>query len=826
MEKRFVTFLIFAFAILMAHSMVVQMLWPPAPVADEQLAERDGEGPPPDEAQRQEAATPPGEEGADQSGDVPAGAAAAAAAAVKGSPTAELPRGAEGADPKPPPAKEAEAAPPRQEQPERWVTLGSLDPADGYRMLVVLTSRGAAIERLALASPRYTSLEDRNGYLGPLALEDLPGGKGCRVRVVGPGTPVAKAGLVAGDIITAIGCAGAAPIPVGTAEELRLELEKTRPKQEATLTVERDGKPTVDLSVTLRRRPLEVMRPERENLLDRLRERDEPPPPEMRDPHSLLVTASQIGTAEIAADETELPDIHLHDGTWEIVSHDARSVTFRRTIAGSQLEFIKRYRLDKVPSESLDDPTFPGYGLVFDIEIRNRGETPQQVAYRLDGPTGLPVEGWWYANKIGRGWGGVGLRDMVVRFLDADPQLIGCAAIVKEDVGRMDQNRSLMFAGIDAQYFSAVLIPHKEQLSDVWFANTEAVRVAPKPESEDKENVRLVNVTCRLTSKTVELQPGGPPLRHQYTLFAGPKVPGLLASYGQQKEMRVYNLKDLVYYGWFGWVAKPMLGILHAFYSIVGNYGIAIIILTVLVRGCMFPLSLKQTRNMKKMQELQPEIKRIAEKYKSDMEKRTKAQQDLFRAHNYNPMGGCLVMFIQLPIFLGLYRSLMVDVELRQAPLLGDTIRWCSNLAAPDMLWDWSAVMPGFMDFIIKGEGIFGLGPYLNILPIATIGLFIAQQKMFMPPPADEQAAMQQNIMKYMMVFMGVLFFKVASGLCLYFIASSLWGLAERKLLPKTTPVGGSSAQAAPPPPERPSGNGSSPRPSKKRRPKQKPRRR
>lgn len=105
----------------MAHSIVVQMLWPPAPVADQQLAEHDGEGPPPDEAQRPEAATPPGEEGPDQSGDVPEGAAAAAAPSApsapsaRSSPTAELPDGAEGADPKPPPAKEAEAAPPRQE---------------------------------------------------------------------------------------------------------------------------------------------------------------------------------------------------------------------------------------------------------------------------------------------------------------------------------------------------------------------------------------------------------------------------------------------------------------------------------------------------------------------------------------------------------------------------------------------------------------------------------------------------------------------------------------------------------------------------------------
>jgi YidC/Oxa1 family membrane protein insertase len=221
----------------------------------------------------------------------------------------------------------------------------------------------------------------------------------------------------------------------------------------------------------------------------------------------------------------------------------------------------------------------------------------------------------------------------------------------------------------------------------------------------------------------------------------------------------------------------------------------------------MFPLGRKQAMNAQKMQELQPEIKKIQEKYKKDMEARTKAQQELFRKHNYNPLSGCLVVFIQLPIFMGLYRSLMVDVELRDAPLISSAIRWCSNLAAPDMLCNWSWFMPAWVN---SGAGIFGLGPYFNILPVFTIVLFILQQKMFMPPAADEQAAMQQKIMKYMMVFMGLMFFKVASGLCLYFIASSLWGLAERKLLPKTAAAGAGGSEPGPrvPRPSRPDRNG------------------
>jgi YidC/Oxa1 family membrane protein insertase len=136
----------------------------------------------------------------------------------------------------------------------------------------------------------------------------------------------------------------------------------------------------------------------------------------------------------------------------------------------------------------------------------------------------------------------------------------------------------------------------------------------------------------------------------------------------------------------------------------------------------------------------------------------------------------------------------MIDVELRQSPLFGHGVRWCSNLAAPDMFLDWSPIMPAFID---SGMGFLSLGPYLNILPIITTVLFLVTQKMAMPAPTNEQAVMQQKMMKYMTILMGLFFYKVASGLCLYFIASSLWGIAERKLLPKTQTADAAAAGGA-----------------------------
>jgi YidC/Oxa1 family membrane protein insertase len=228
---------------------------------------------------------------------------------------------------------------------------------------------------------------------------------------------------------------------------------------------------------------------------------------------------------------------------------------------------------------------------------------------------------------------------------------------------------------------------------------------------------------------------------------------------------------------------------------------------------------------MARMQALKPEMDRITEKYKTDMQKRSQAMQELYRKHQINPLGGCLPVFLQLPIFIGLYRALMVDVELRQSPLFGHGIRWCSNLAAPDMFLNWSPVMP---DFIDNGIGLFGLGPYLNILPLITVALFLVTQKMAMPAPTNEQAAMQQKMMKYMTIFIGVLFYKVASGLCLYFIASSLWGIAERKLLPKsktaTEAAGGATGPAPGSTGKRPGNGGPKTGPNGRPAPKKRPR--
>jgi len=673
-------------------------------------------------------------------------------------------------------ASKAMAAEPKI--PLRFDTLGSVDPESPYRMLVALTNRGAGVRRIELSSPRYRELDDRSGYLGYVVVEEGARGSGCPVQVVGRGTPAEEAGLLPGDSIKSVD-----DDPVTGSVSLSAALHTTKPGQTVRLKVARNGK-EMEMPVTLRRRPLEVIRPE-----------DGAPPSflvgltQIDDTLAKPDKAEGIDVNRLAADfDWELEGARLRNVNWEVASHDESHVTYRRALPQWDLEVVKTFRLAKVAPDEEKNPDAPAYHLAFDIEFRNTGKGPRKVAYYVDGPNGLPTEGWWYASKVSRDWSAAGLRDVIVSF-QGSTYMLSAIKIGQGNSEPLQRDQPMSYVGVDAQYFNAILIPQRPDPSEIWFSQWQPLRYG----AVAADLPQLTNTSFRVTSTVRDLKPAVP-MQEKFLVFAGPKRPELLAEYG---------LSDVITYGWFGPVARLLLGILHAFYYVIPNYGVAIILLTVLVRSCMFPLSKKQAQGAQKMQELQPEIKKIQEKYKNNLEARGKAQQELFRKHNYNPMGGCLILFLQLPIFVGLYRGLMVDVELRQAPLVTESIRWASNLAAPDMLFDWSGFMPAFVS---RGTGMFGLGPYFNLLPIITIVLFLWQQKTFMPPPADEQAAMQQRIMKFMMVFMGILFFKVASGLCIYFIASSLWSIAERQFLPKTAVAAQAGAAEPSPPPRTASG--------------------
>jgi YidC/Oxa1 family membrane protein insertase len=313
--------------------------------------------------------------------------------------------------------------------------------------------------------------------------------------------------------------------------------------------------------------------------------------------------------------------------------------------------------------------------------------------------------------------------------------------------------------------------------------------------------------TVRVVSNVLTLKPGES-VTHKYVLYHGPSKVMLLRQFTGDEAVDselvdryadTLNLRTLTDYrsaGFFGWISSKifwtnillttttwMHWLLYWLHYLVGSYGLTIMLLTLLVRGAMFPISRRSAMLSLKMQALAPEMRKVQEKYKDDPQAKTAAIMELYRKHGVNPFGSCLPMVMQLPFFLGLYYCLQESIHFRLAPFL-----WIDNLAAPDMAVYWGHGIPiisdpdnmsgSFLSFLY-------LGPYLNVLPILAVALMLIQQKMMTPPPADEQQEMQQKMMKYMFVFIGIMFYKVAAGLCIYFVISSLWGLAERKMLPK-----------------------------------------
>lgn len=473
----------------------------------------------------------------------------------------------------------------------------------------------------------------------------------------------------------------------------------------------------------------------------------------------LKVVGNNPGSGELTL-ETTLTDPEaekklgvLDRLEWEVVpgSESPSGVTFRIQSADGRFELRKRYELTRVPpekrqEEGIRDRLTEPYLVHFEFSIVNRAEQAETVRYVMQGPVGLPLENEEHTSKY---------RDVRVGFLEESGDVTNASKTAADIVeaansGEVEEwKKALQYIGVDVQYFAALIVPRGNQIQEPYIS--EAVPTVVEEAAEEQ----FSDISVQLTSVPIELAPGAE-VMHVYDLYAGPKRQELLVAFGAG---------EIVDYGWFSAVSQGMLWLLNTLHDWHVPYGIAIIMLTVLVRGCLFPISKKQAVGAKKMKELQPKIAELRKKYANDKEKMAKAQMELFSKHNYNPFAGCLPIFLQLPIFIGLYRALSSAVDLRMASFL-----WIDNLAAPDALFR----MPFSLPF---------LGADFNLLPLLTVGLFIVQQKMFMPPPTDKEQELQQKMMNYMMIFFGFMFYHVPAGLCVYFIASSLWGIGERKLL-------------------------------------------
>ena len=238
-------------------------------------------------------------------------------------------------------------------------------------------------------------------------------------------------------------------------------------------------------------------------------------------------------------------------------------------------------------------------------------------------------------------------------------------------------------------------------------------------------------------------------------LYNGPKEIGYLTQAGN-------NLADAVDYGWFSFLAKPLLVVLKWFYSFTHNYGIAIILLTIIIKIVFWPLTQKSYTSMQKMKKVQPKIAQIREKYKDNREKMNQELMLIYKTHKVNPMGGCLPMALQIPVFFALYRMLNAAVDLRHQPFM----LWMNDLTGPDRL------PAGFsVDLPMLGN--------LNGIPVLTIlmGITMFIQQKMTPSTGDPR---QEKIMLIMPVMFTFFFINFPTGLVLYWFVNNILSIAQQ----------------------------------------------
>lgn len=238
-----------------------------------------------------------------------------------------------------------------------------------------------------------------------------------------------------------------------------------------------------------------------------------------------------------------------------------------------------------------------------------------------------------------------------------------------------------------------------------------------------------------------------------FTYYCGPQQANTLSQAG-------IGFENVRYFGKLDGLAKFLLKCLVFVRDRLNSWGLAIIILTIITFVVLYPLTMKQMHSMKKMQVLQPEIEAIRKKYKDEPQKLNKEVMELYRKHNANPLGGCLPIILQIPIFFALYQALNRGIELKGASFL-----WIKDLSEPDRI------------FNISGKDI-------NLLPILMMATMFFQQKLSMKSMSSAQAEQQKMMLWIMPIMFGFIFYNMPSGLVLYwFVNSILMTLSQWKAL-------------------------------------------
>lgn len=312
---------------------------------------------------------------------------------------------------------------------------------------------------------------------------------------------------------------------------------------------------------------------------------------------------------------------------------------------------------------------------------------------------------------------------------------------------KVEHNDNKGWLGITDKYWLTALIPNKDITFNSRFLHA--------------KHVATDRFQADYLGSSLTVNPGDKNLITNH-FFAGAKEISLLDKYTTQFDIPLFD--RAVDFGWFYFLTKPMLGIIKYFYSLFGNFGLAILTITIIVKLVMFPLANKSYISMHKMKLLNPEVEKIKASYKDDKLQMNKAIMDLYSKQKVNPLSGCLPVFLQIPVFFSLYKVLFVTIEMRHAPFFA----WIKDLSAPDPTSIFNLF--GLLPFTPPAFLSIGFWPLL-------MGVTMYLQQRMNPEPSDP---VQAKLMKFLPVIFVFMFKNFPAGLVIYWAWNNILSILQQ----------------------------------------------
>ena len=390
---------------------------------------------------------------------------------------------------------------------------------------------------------------------------------------------------------------------------------------------------------------------------------------------------------------------------------------------GQGIRFVKTITLDQ------------NYMFTVAQRIENHGENNVTLyPYGLISRTGTPETlGFFILHE-----GLLGVFDGQLKEVDYDDL---------KEVGKIQQTTQGGWLGITDKYWLVALIPDQKSNFQTFFRHN-------THEKLDKYQVDYLG-----TARTVG---SGTSLTVKNLLFAGAKEVRLLDDYEKQLSISRFDLA--IDFGWFYFLTKPIFYVLEYFAKFLGNFGLAILFLTVLIKLAFFPLANKSYRAMSRLKQLQPKMMQIRDRFKENKTKQNEAMMQLYKKEKVNPAAGCLPMIVQIPVFFALYKVLFVSIEMRHAPFFG----WIQDLSAPDPTSLFSLF--GLIPWTPPEFLIIGIWPLL-------MGITMWLQQKLNPPPADP---MQAKIFMFLPIMFTFMLARFPAGLVIYWAWNNILSIAQQ----------------------------------------------